>query len=288
MKMISSELINSIKLKGDMPSDNYFTDSEFLSILNDELKLTINPLLMRLNEDYLTQDKDYTISSGSSYRLPNRCLGNKIRDVKIVDTAGAFTDVYRQYEENRSANPRGYYLKQNSLTLSDHYTSGTLRVSYFLRPNTLISASSAAQVLSIDSATQVTVSALPSTITTSTPVDFIQTKGPNDVLALDQTITSIAGTTLTFASLPDDLVVGDYICLAGESPVSLIPEDLNPVLVQAALCVCLSAKKDKAASFELEKLERMKQAMIDMLDPRVQSNDTKVRGQGLLSRFIRR
>lgn len=132
-----------------------------------------------------------------------------------------------------------------------------------------------------------TVSSLPSSITTSTLVDFVQTEGPNDILALDQTITSIAGTSLTFSSLPDDLAVGDYICLAGESPVTLIPNDLNPVLVQAALCTCLSSKKDKASSFELEKLERMKQSMIELLNPRVESNDSKLRGQGILSRFIR-
>jgi hypothetical protein len=95
-------------------------------------------------------------------------------------------------------------------------------------------------------ATQVTVAALPSTIVNGSTVDFVQYKSPNDLLAFESTITGVAGTVLTFASLPNDLAVGDYICLANQSPVPLIPEELHPVLTQAAMVTCLASKKDKS------------------------------------------
>lgn len=281
-------LIAAIKLKGGMPDDNYYTDDNMLTILNDEMKLTINPLVMKLQEEYFLENKTYTITSGGTYRLPKRCLGNKLRDVKLIDSNGAYTDLERLFEEDRSSNKRGYYISRNTITLSSDITTGSLKITYFMSPSALVLTSSVATVQSIDSATQVTVSSLPSTISVSSPVDFIQANGPYDLLDKDVTISSISGTILTFSSLPDDLAVGDYICLAEQSPVPLIPEDLHPVLVQAALCVCLSSKKDKSVELELQKLEQMKQTISEMLDPRVESNDVKFHGQGLLSKMIRR
>lgn len=277
----SDELISQIHLRGGFPSQNYYSDAEMLSLLNDEMKLQIVPLIMELQDGYFLQNKDYTITDGGSYRLPKRALANKLRDVKIYDS-GSYRDLQQLFEEDRSSGRTGYYISRNSLTLSDDITTGTLRITYFIQPSELILEASAAQITSIDSATQVTVSALPSSITTSTPVDFIQSVGPFDQLALDQTITNISGTTLTFTSLPDDLAVNDYICLAGESPVPVIPEVLHPVLAQAVLCTCLSAKDHSSLKIELQKLEQMKQTMVSLLSPRVESNDIKIKSQGLL------
>ena len=281
----TDEIIANIAVKGSFPDDSYFTNAQMLTILNDEMKLTVSPLVMKLNEDYFIKDQDYTISTGTSYKLPSRILGGKIRDIKLVDSSGGYTNLNRLFEEDRATNLTGYYLSRNSITLSPNITTGTLRVTYFLRPSDLVLTASVAQILSIDSTTQVTVSSLPSTFTLSTPIDFIQS---NDILDINITIQGISGTSLTFTSIPTGLAVGDYICLAGQSPVPLIPEDLHPILIQAALVVCLSSKKDKSASFEIEKLERMKLSMVEMLDPRVESNDTKARGQGILSLFRRR
>lgn len=285
----SNEIIASIKVKGGMPDDSYFTDAEMLSIINDEMKVSINPLIMRLNEDYFLQDKDYTIAANTSYRLPRRVLGNKIRDIKLVDSSGSFTNLARLYEEDRSANLTGYYLSRSSLTLSSNITSGTLRVTYFLNPSQLVLTSEAAAISSINTATNaVVVTALPTTITTATLVDFVQAQGPYDLLDFDKTITTIVGTTLTFSSLPTDLVVGDYICLAQQSPVPNIPVDVHPLITQSALVVCLSSKKDRSAENEFEKLELMKKTMLEMLDPRVESADSFIRGQGILTSMIRR
>lgn len=282
--MTSSEIIASALLRSGFPTDNYFTDPEMLTIINDEMRLVINPLVMKLQEEYFLQDKDYTISSGGSYRLPKRTLGNKIRDVKLFDN-GEYVNLQRLFEEDRYKGQQGYYLNRNSLTLSSDLTSGTLRVTYFLTPSRIVLPSSCAQIASIDSATQVTVSALPSSFSLTTAVDLVQSDGQYDLLEIDKTITGIAGTTVTFADLPTDLAVGDYICLAGQSPVPVIPVDLHPVLVQAVLCTCLGSKKDKAYKDEMQKLDKQIFTLSEMLQPRVESGDVFIMGQGLLSRI---
>jgi hypothetical protein len=280
--MLVDNILTSIKVKSGFPDDNYFTDSEMLTILNDEMKTEITPLLMKLQEEFFVQSKDYTISSTNAYRFPKRNIGNKLRDVKLVDGT-RFTNLNRLFEEDRASTDSGYFISRNTLSLSDDITTGTLRVSYFLAPSTLVLSTACAQVLTIDSATQITVSSLPSTFALTTPVDFVQAVGPNDLLAIDQTIASIAGTTLTFASLSSDLAVGDYICLAGQSCIPVVPEELHPVLVQAALVSCLGSKKDKSAENESKKLQNMKVTMVDLLDTRVESPDIFAKSQGMLT-----
>jgi hypothetical protein len=283
--MLVDTIIDNIKLKGGFPTDNYFTDAEMLTILNDEMKLTITPLVMKLREEFFVQEKQYTITSGGSYRIPKRCIGNKLRDVKLlVDTN--YRNINRLFEEDRESEPTGYYITKNTITLSDDISTGTLAVSYYLSPSTLVLSTACAQVLTIDSATQITVSSLPATILTTTLVDLVEADSPNDLLAIDQTITNISGTTLTFASLPSDLAVGDYVCLAGQSPIPTLPEEVHPLLTQAALVSCLRSKKDSGAEDEYKLLKINMEALLDMLDTRVDSNDIKLNGQGLLS-YIR-
>lgn len=279
-------LINEVKVKGGFPDDNYFTDAEMLLLMNDALRTVVTPLLMRIKEELFVQQKEYTISAGGSYRIPKRCIGNKLRDVKLKD-GDDYTNLNRLFEEDRQDKPTGYYIEKNTITLSDDIDSGTLVISYFLAPSQLILEASAAEISSIDSATQVTVAALPSAILTTTPVDFAQSEGPYDLLEIDQTITNISGTSLTFASLPDDLAVGDWVCLSGQSPVLNAPREVQPLLVQATLYKCLMSKKDSSAAKEAkQELEEMKMELLNMLDTKVESNDIKFSGQGLLS-YIR-
>lgn len=280
--MTSEEIIALVLLRSGFPTDNYFSNAEMLTIMNDETKLVINPLIMKLQEEFLLQTKDYTIVSGSSYRLPKRALGGKLRDIKIFDGTN-YQNLNRLFEEDRAANPVGYYLNRNSLELSGEFTAQTLRVTYYLAPSQLVLSSAVATIASIDSTTQITVSALPSTITTSTQIDFIQSGGQYDLLAIDQAVSTVAGTTLTFGSLPDDLAVGDYVCVAGQSPVPTIPVDLHPLLVQATLCTCLNSKKDKAIEVEGPKLTKLIETMEEMLQPRVSNGRVFLSGQGLLS-----
>lgn len=282
--MNTNDLISALKICGSFPTSNdLFSSSDFLTLLNMQLQSEITPMMLRLNEEFFLQTKDYTISQGSSYRIPRRAIGAKLRDLSMVDNAGNVTPISRLFEEDRPYAYSGYYMLRNSVELSTDFTSNTLRMKIFGRPSTLVLPTACGQVLSIDTGmNQVIVSSAPSTFAQDVIVDFVQNNNPFDLLGMDYSISSVSGTTLTFSSLPDDLEEGDWICLATESPVPMVPEEVHPVLVQSALCRTLSSKKDKVYEQELETLMRMKDDAISMLDPRVKNNSVKFRTGRLL------
>lgn len=45
-------LISEVKLQGGFPDDNYFSDAEMLTILNNALKTVVTPFMMKIKEDY--------------------------------------------------------------------------------------------------------------------------------------------------------------------------------------------------------------------------------------------
>lgn len=285
--MNTTELIDTLKIKGSFPTSNdLFSNSDYLNLFNHQLKVDIVPLLIRLNEEFFLQYVDFTIVQGSKYRIPKRAIGAKLRDLKAMDSQGNFTNLDRLFEEDRNTAKSGYYITRNSVELSKDFSSGTLRMSYFARPSTLVLPTSCAQVDSINtSLNQVVVTSAPSAFATNTVVDFVQNNNPYDLLGFDFSISSVSGTTLAFSSLPEGLEEGDWICLACESPVPMIPEELHPVLVQSALVSALSSKKDKALEVEMQVLMQNKQDAINMLEPRVENNSSKIRSGRLLSYF---
>jgi hypothetical protein len=289
--MNTTELIAALKIKGSFPtSDDLFSTSDFLVLLNHQMKTEIIPVMMLLSEEYFLLSKDNTISTaGASYRIPSRAIGAKLRDLKYVDANGNLTSLPRLFEEDRPQNLTGYYMVRNSVELSDGFTSGTLRMKYFGRPNDLVSTTACGQITSINTGSnQVTVSSLPSTMSDGVECDFVQNKNPYDLLDYDNAIVGVSGTTVTMTSLPAGLAVGDWLCLAEESPVPMVPEELHPVLVQSALVSALSSKKDKATDFEAKVLERIKQDAIRMLDPRVENDSVSFRSGRLLGYFSNR
>lgn len=253
------------------------------------MKVEITPMMLKLNEEYFLHHKDFTVTQGSTYRIPRRAVGSKLRDLKVIDASGNQQNLTRLFEEDRANSPSGYYIARNSIELSSDFTSGTLRMKFFARPSTLVLTTACAQITAIDTATNsVTVSSVPSTFANGTSVDIVQNYSPYDLLSIDDTISSISGTTITFSDLPDDLVVGDWICLATESPIPQVPDEMHPVLVQSALCKTLSSKKDKAYKDELDTLMRVKEDAINMLDPRVENSSNKIRSGKLLGYFSSR
>lgn len=288
--MNTTELITALKIKGSFPTANdLFSNSDYLTLFNMQMKTEIVPIMMLLSEDYFLLQKDYTITANGSYRLPPRSVGSKIRDLQVIDASGNLTSLQRLYEEDRPSNPSGFYVFRNSIQLSDGFTTGTLRVKYFSRPNEMVLSTSCAQVESIDTVNvQVTVGSVPSTMAIGTLCDFVQDNNPYDLLDYDNAIVGVSGSTITMTSLPDDLAVGDWLCIAQESPVPMIPDEMHPVLVQSVLVAALSSKKDKALDFESKQLEKMRNDAIRMLDPRVENDSVSFRSGRLLGFFSNR
>lgn len=282
--MTTSELITALKIQGSFPTtDDLFSTDDFLVLLNNQLKTDMTPIMISLNEEYFLQYKDFDIVSGSSYRIPNRAIGSKLRDLKRIDSSGNFSSIDRLFEEDRPLNRSGFYMQRNGVELSSDFTAGTLRMSYFARPNKLVALSACGVVTSIDETNFIVdLDAAPSTFVTGALCDFVQANNPYDLLGYDLQIQGVSGVSITFSSLPNGLAVGDYLCLANQSPVPMLPDELHPVLMQSALCRALSAKKDKVFEQEMVALAQMKEAAILLLDPRVENDSTKFRTGALL------
>jgi hypothetical protein len=135
----TTELISALKIHGSFPTSNdLFSDSDFLSLFNHQMKAEITPMMMKLNEEYFLQYKDFTVSSGTTYRIPKRAIGAIVRDLKTVDASGNQTGLIRLFEEDRPLGKSGFYMLRNSIELSPDITGPTLRLKYFARPSTLV------------------------------------------------------------------------------------------------------------------------------------------------------
>lgn len=294
MSYTSTELIASIKRRASIPtSQNLLQTADFLALINDEIQINLVPLILSVRESYFLADYDYDIESAKSeYRIPTRAIGGKLADVQRIENGQAISlpQLVREYEDSVSQGNDGFYLKGNQVVLSPTPTATQfqLRLSFYQRPNTVVATADCAQVDSIDSGNnQVTVSSIPSSWTTGTVVDFIRAESGFECLAIDRSVSGVSGTTITFASLPTDLAVGDWIALAGESPIPQIPLELHSVLAQAVTVKCLEAVGDKQAmQLAEQKLQMMKDSAVQMLSPRVDGERKKlINPNSLMSHF---
>lgn len=266
MANTTTEFISSVKLRGMIPtSQTTFTEARILSLGDEELRSTIAPHVLKAKSGYYSKDYDTALVDGqASYGIPTRAMGLKLKDVKIVDANGvehplSYIDEEQAPDYSGTGNePCAFYVKNNDVVLVPAPASSngrTLRLPYFIRPNSLVVPSAAAKVQSINAGLkQVTFESIPSTFTTSQLVDFVKAKPGFDCLAIDQAIDGISGSTVTFtASLPSGLAVGDWCALAGEAPVVQLPLELHPCLAIVVAVIALRALGHHKAADNLEK-----------------------------------
>ena len=140
---------------------------------------------------------------------------------------------------------------------------GSIRQYYFQRRNRLVQTVECGRITGI-SGLNVTINATPLSFSTAVQYDLVKGTPGFQNLAIDQTVTGISGTTLTFSELPSTLSLGDYVCLAGESPIPQIPLEGFPLLSQQGVYVTLQALNDIPGAERAEKKrdEMLKQTMI--------------------------
>jgi hypothetical protein len=250
-------------------------DAELLRFLNGEL-IGVLSLLKAINEEYLVVSKDVTYSSGAaSVAIPSRALAGTLRTVEVVESS--IPRPLKRIEPTQNHEyvegpgwPLGYMLRGSRVHLLPVPSSNTtLRLTFMQRPGKVVLEEAAAQITALDSGTGVlTFASLPTTHVTATDYDFVGQATPYATVAIDQTATGATSTTLTFASLPTELAVGDWVALAEQSPFPSIPSELDPLLAQAIICRWLSAAGNSAAGGEFKTLERMRTEASALLAPR--------------------
>lgn len=284
--MNSNQLIESVKRRALIPSNqNTFTNDDFLAFATEEMNLGIVPSVLIMHEDYyLNTDAIPLEPNKTSYPIPYRAIGNKLREVSYRDASGNILEMTRigvadlpYYNNSTTSNQvYAYYIANNNIVLvppNISLSTGTsLMVSYYIRPNSLVLLEDVAVISDIDRSTgMVQVSNLPTDFNANKLIDFIQLKSPHKIISFDiqpQSINSTSKTiTFNIGDIPEDLANGDHIALAEQSAIPQLPSDLHVVLAHRVATRCLEALGDneglQAANAKLAEMEQKTTALID-------------------------
>jgi hypothetical protein len=154
----SNTLIEAVKRKMAFPiAQVTFSDEDILAFADEEMFLSQVPSILQYHEEYLVYTQEVPlVASKSSYAIPSRAIGMKLRDLFYKDTAGQIAEMSRVNPDDKSffeiasgssPTPIHYYLENNSIVIVPEVTqnaTGSLMFSYFLRPNSLVTDENAA------------------------------------------------------------------------------------------------------------------------------------------------
>ena len=296
-----TELLDDIKVRAMIPaSQNTFTEARLLRIADAALRSKILPVLNKVDEDYYSYDVDTTIPSTGIIAVHSRAVGGALMEAALVNGDERY-DLARYFERqitNYDAAPAeyGFFVKRSLVYLVPRQPAGftTFRQTIMLRPPSFVAVTSAAQITAINTVTGVvTFSSVPSTWATSNTFDIVQAEPHFDTLGLSlaaSAVTTGTGGTITFnaSDLSSRLAVGDWVSLAGTTPVIQCPVELHPLLAQEAANICLRGQNDGSAyKLGTDEAERLKMEIIPLISPRVKAEGKKlVNRTGMLRRGL--
>lgn len=286
-------LIPMLRLLPLMPSvQALFTNADLVNIMDFELGSKILPLIDNQSEEYFIVPDDITYDqSVTVYSLPVRASADKLRSVSFVDSNNNEIRLPRLRPEDIMSNVNatglainpalwGFYLQNDKCILYLGSFAGTSQAYKFLRlrfvrmPNTLVLEAACGQITAI-AGNIVTVGNVPTTFTTTATYDIVSNSPQMFVSQGDDlTVTTIAGNNITFDALPVGVQVGDWVCLAMQSPIPQIP--FKPgfqFLLQLSAAKCLEIHGDtQGFNIAMSQAADMKTLFISVITPRVDGN----------------
>jgi hypothetical protein len=309
----SNSLISAVKRKAMLPTNqSTFTNADFLAFANEELKMGICPTVLSLHEEFYVYPETIPLEANkSSYGIPYRAIGGKLRDVFFQDEQGNLFEMARispddkaMYQKSAvSTNYVFYYLEGNNIVITPNVgesATGNLLVTYYIRPSDLVTEDRVGIITDIttdtvDGTTTYTLDAVPTGMSTLTKLDLLQAKPGHKIREIDLLPSSINTTnkTITFetSEVDDETEAGDMISFAGECIIPQCPTDLHSVLAQRVAARCLEALGDTQGLTNANtKLQELEIKSMGMIDNRVDGSPQKVvNNRGLLrSSKIRR
>lgn len=296
MAVTVDNFLEEVKRLITVPANQALMDDQSLLLMGDEASQSyVVPLLLSLRQEYFVTSYIQTVTSGvASYPIPTRSIARSLRELKYVESGDRKCNLPQIAIEDVQMWPAtgvvsGYHFKGDKIVLVGvpTVTTATLEVWYYLQPSKLVKVSEAARVVSV-AGNIVNVASLPATFSAGVVVDFVQGISGNSILSMDKAIGSIAGTQITFASntIPAELVAGDYIALAGETPVLQIPTEAVPYHATKTCIRILNAIGDFDGMAKLEEVASQQEKTLKLItEPRNTGESTKINPRwGLLRR----
>jgi hypothetical protein len=294
--MLSDDLIVSVKRRSLLPTNqNTFQDVDFLAFADEEMNLGIVPSLMAQQEDYMLYTVKVPIAPNQlRFSIPGRAVGNKLREVAFQDISGNIYEMTRigigdlpYYNASSGYNrPYAFYIENNEVVLAatngNLQNGNTLRLSFYIRPNSLVPVAKVGVVTSVDRTTGVIqLTSIPAEFNITQLLDLVKVESPNKTLAYDIVPTAINSTsktiTLAIADIPVQLAPGDHICLATQCAIPQIPSDLHVVLAHRVSLRCMEALGDtEGLTVGNQKLAEMENKMLSLVNDRVDDAPKKI------------
>lgn len=301
-RKLSGELITSVKKRAAIPqSQKTYQDEDILRFANEEMDNVLIPLILRTKEEFFVRTEEYTLTGGEDrIKIPYRAIGSKLRNLYIQSANGNTRkslsriqpeDVgefkYGSYLGSKAC----FYLEGDDIVLvspTGVVSGDKLMISYYLRPNDIVSEDRVPQITIIEEDTinniaNLYLTSLPEQFEIGEYIDLIEDERNHRTIDYDIAIVDVnddvGGTvrvTISLDDLPEDLAVGDHVALAGESKVPQIPGDLHGLLAQATACRILEAQSDPMLDRAEKTLTKMLDSASTIIDTRTEGNPQKV------------
>jgi hypothetical protein len=295
----TDSLLPMLRLLPLMPSvQALFSDSDLVSIMDFEMSSKILPLIDNQAEEYFIRIVDIPYSNTmTTFALPVRATADKLRSVSFRDNLGNEVRIPRLRPEDIMSNVNatglainpalwGFYLQDNLIILYLSSVNGGssafpfLRLRFVRMPNTLVQEAACAQITNV-AGNVITVNNVPTTFLTNLTYDIVSNSPQMFVSKGDDlTVTSIVGNVITFTALPvipstlPGPQIGDWVCLAMQSPIPQIP--FKPgfqLLLQLSAAKCLEIHGDtQGFNVAMSQAADMKNYFISVITPRVDGN----------------
>lgn len=279
----TSNLISDILLLAHFPvGNNTFTPANLLRLSTLELQTPVMKQIMSTRGGYyldFVDNSDPVVIQSGFVPIPAGCVGGALSIVQLIQDTTIIPvnpiELSEQFSTNSpTSTSYGYYPVGNYIQILPTPIVGTARLWYIKRTGDLILTTQAAQVTGVAGAV-VSVSSVPSTIVTGVTIDACGDQPPFNVFGTRE-VTDVTGTDITLDAEVEDLSIGDWIALEGQTPIPQIPVEFRILLawrvVELAWELQGALEKAKVAK------ERRIEYVLDtfgLISPRV-ATDTKV------------
>lgn len=296
------KLIESVRNRTMCPDDtSVFTDTDILELVDEEMTAQVLDKLIALHGENLTIPVTIPRTDKGAYEIPYRAVGNKLRDISLISGNQIYelsqigVDEIPDYSYGdgwESYNDK-FYVQNNKINLINPtraYDSVIMR--YYLSPSYLTKTEEAGTVSAItvdDIAGTVSLqmSSVGKNFSSTKLFDLVGHRSPNKIKALDLeavslTISNKTGTVVfnlsDISDILSEIVVGDYVTLAQETPVPNIPTEMHPLLAQAAAVNILESLTDtEALNNATKRMDKMTTAIQALIDARVELAPKKIK-----------
>lgn len=296
MAKTADQLLAGLKRRGILPaSQSLLSNADILAMADDIIELELVSLVMSTrSEFFVTRSFEPLVSGQEAYDIPSRSIGRGLRDLKVRDGSNTYDLPQVEVEDwtvfgSGTGQPRGFTFLGDKILIGPTPAPASgqqLELWWHLKPSKLVPTSQACLVDSVASGV-ITCVGVPSTFTAQTQVDIVQGNSGCAIRAMDVTIQNVSGLQLTFMvdDIPSSVRKGDYVTLAGYSPVLMLPDECSQLLeTMLAQRVLQSLSDFEGAGALIEVIKDEKHQLLRILAPRVVGEPKKILNRNSLLR----